>query len=56
LHDAIGSEKEWKIDLRASEARNGRIGHRLEGLCDLIGRAGDFHAIAANFHAIAEGV
>jgi hypothetical protein len=55
LHDAIGPEKEWKIDLRASAARNGWIGHGLEGLCDPIGSAGNFQVIAANFQAIAEG-
>ena len=55
LRDAIGPEREWQIVVRALAARNGWVGHCLEGLCDPIGRAGDFRLIAAKFQTIAEG-
>jgi hypothetical protein len=38
LHNVIGLEKEWKIDLQASAARNGWIGHCCEDLHNPISR------------------
>jgi hypothetical protein len=53
--DAIGPEKEWQIVVQASVARNGWVGHSLEGLCDPIGGDGNFRLIAVECQTIAAG-
>jgi len=53
--DAIGPEKEWQIVVQASVARNGWVGHSLEGLCNPIGGNGNFRLIAIECQTIATG-